>query len=727
MAWFFSFFLVSGFCSLVYQVVWLRLAMAAFGVTTPLVSLVLSVFMAGLAVGSWGVGRLARRLSGTPARAIRLYAVAELVIGLSGIVVPRALGWGRELLAAGAWDSTTYYLASGAWIALTILPFCAAMGATFPLAMAAIHRQFSGQAERSFSYLYLANVVGATSGTLVSAFILIELVGFNGTVSITAALNVLLAAAAFVLSLSTRSRAANGAAVEASPKSSSESRPPRLILLLLFLTGLTSMALEVVWIRQFTPYLGTFVYAFAAILATYLVATFVGSGLYRRRVGSPGGGGLGFVSGWAGLGFLGLLPLLTTDPGLHMPAPARLVIGIAPFCAALGFLTPMLVDRWSRGDPDRAGSAYAVNVVGSIVGPLVAGFWLLPELGERQAGVALTLPLFAVGLAVIVWTRRFADAGDLRRVRATTLFVASVVVSVAVVGGTRGFETLYPKRQIRRDHNATVIAVGAGLDKRLVVNGQGMTTLKPVTKMMAHLPLAALDRPPRDAVVVAFGMGTTFRSLLSWGIPVTAVELVPSVPRMFGFFHADADALVASPHARIVVDDGRRFLERYTEELDVITVDPPPPVEAAGSSLLYSREFYAVARKRLRPDGILQQWLPGGELAVVASVTRALTDSFPHVRVFHSFEGWGGHFLASLRPIDMPPASVLAARMPPSAVADMLEWGPATTAGEQFRLMLDREMSVASLLAFAPTAPAMSDDRPYNEYFFLRYYLGNSR
>ena len=202
---------------------------------------------------------------------------------------------------------------------------------------------------------------------------------------------------------------------------------------------------------------------------------------------------------------------------------------------------------------------------------------------------------------------------------------------------------------------------------------------------------------------------------------------MPSVPPLFGFFHADAPALLASPRARIVVDDGRRFLERSTEQFDVITVDPPPPVEAAGSSLLYSREFYAVAKKRLRPDGILQQWLPGGELDVVASVTRALTESFPHVRVFHSLEGWGGHFLASRRPIDIPSASVLAARMPASAVADMLEWGPGQTAEEQLRLMLEREVPPASLIAFAPTAPSMSDNRPYNEYFFLRYYLGNSR
>ena len=196
MAWFFVFFFVSGFCSLVYQVVWLRLAMAAFGVTTPFVSIVLSVFMAGLALGSWSVGRLGRRLEqAEPRWPLRLYALAEAGIGLSALTVPYALAWGRSILAAGsgvAWDSATYYLASGVWVSLALLPFCVAMGATFPLAMAAIRREGLAGSDRSFSFLYLANVLGATSGTLVSAFFLVEIFGFTTTLLVTALINLLL-------------------------------------------------------------------------------------------------------------------------------------------------------------------------------------------------------------------------------------------------------------------------------------------------------------------------------------------------------------------------------------------------------------------------------------------------------------------------------------------------------------------------------------------------------
>src|SRR5258708_23527033 len=97
MCWYFLFFVVSGFCSLVYEVVWLRLGMDSFGVTTAMVSIVLSMFMAGLGLGSWRVGVFVRR--GNPAStALRLYSLAELLIGCSALLVPWELKLGRLVL-----------------------------------------------------------------------------------------------------------------------------------------------------------------------------------------------------------------------------------------------------------------------------------------------------------------------------------------------------------------------------------------------------------------------------------------------------------------------------------------------------------------------------------------------------------------------------------------------------------------------------------------------------
>ena len=98
-----------------------------------------------------------------------------------------------------------------------------------------------------------------------------------------------------------------------------------------------------------------------------------------------------------------------------------------------------------------------------------------------------------------------------------------------------------------RDSTATVIATGSGMDKELLVNGVGMTSLTPITKMMAHLTLASLPQPPRNVLIICFGMGTTFRSAISWDVPVTVVELVPSVPKLFTYYHADGEQVLASP------------------------------------------------------------------------------------------------------------------------------------------------------------------------------------
>ena len=712
MVWFFTFFLVSGFCSILYEIVWLRLAMAQFGVTSALASIVISVFMAGLGLGSWGSGSLIRKYEmRVRVPALRLYALAELLIGMSALLVPYQLLWGRKLLEwIGASSSWAYYLGSGTWIALTLVPWCACMGATIPVAMLAIRRRDPERSQRSFSYLYLSNVLGAVIGATFP-LLLIELYGFRDTLKIGAACNGLLALSAMLLSLG-RTEPSGPVRTEpatkgvASRASSQGNRP----LALLFLTGLTSIGMEVVWIRQFTPYLGTVVYAFASILATYLVSTFIGLQIYRlwsrrnRREGN-------LI--WVLLGLFALLPLLAANPGIHISRLLRLIVGIAPFSGVLGFLTPLLVDRWSVGDPARAGKAYAVNVLGCILGPLLSGFLLLPLISERWV-------LFVFSLPWLLMAFRPAGPSGKRLDWQAGISYAVVLSALALVFTQKSYEDQFGHGEVLRDNTATIVAMGEGRNKHLWVNGVGITGLTPITKFMAHLPLSFLDHPPKNALVVCFGMGTTYRSLMSWDIPVTAVELVPSVPRVFGYFHADGPALLRSPLSHVVIDDGRRYLERTYEQYDVITIDPPPPVQAAGSSLLYSKEFYAIIRRRLRPGGILQQWLPGGDPVVRASVARALKESFPYVRVFHSVEGWGYHFLASESPLPNPTAAELAQRLPDKAATDFLEWGPETTPEGQFADVLKREISLDDLIQQAPTASALRDDRPVNEYYLTR-------
>jgi spermidine synthase len=713
MRWYFAFFCVSGFCSVLYEVIWLRLAMADFGVTTALVSIVLSVFMVGLGLGSWGSGSLIRKYGGRITfPPLRLYALTELLIGISAVTVPYQLSLGRELLGQTItrMSSPGYYLSSGSWVALTLVPWCACMGATFPFAMLAIREKSAALNGRSFSYLYLANVLGAVAGATIPLF-LIELFGFRDTLWVGAALNLTLASCAFALTLgqsrATRSESAAPAQSEvASGRDENGSK-----LWILFGTGLTSMGVEVIWIRLYTPSLSTVVYAFAAILALYLVATDLGSWIYRR-----GGGHLAFESGlmWTALGFSVVFAFLTADPRLSLSTILRVVLGVAPLSGLVGFVTPMIVDQYSRGDPDRAGRAYAINIVGCVVGPLLSGFVLLPLVGERFGLCLFALPWLVAG---------FLSNPLLSRLKMTASAAASSVLvlgSLALAISAEGYEEQFTPRQVRRDSTATIVATGSGRAKRLLINGIGITTLTPITKMMVHLPNAFLGRAPHNGLVVCFGMGTTHLSMLSWGIHSTVVELVPSVPDLATFFHPNAAPLLKSPSSHIVIDDGRSYLERSSEQYDVITIDPPPPVEAAGSSLLYSKEFYATAKRHLHEGGILQQWLPKGDSAVTASVTRALMESFPYVRAFHSVEGWGVHFLASMTPIPTLSASQLAEKLPPNAAHDLMEWGPASSPQEQFGIVLSHELSASALIQKDPNVPALQDDHPVNEYFTLR-------
>jgi predicted methyltransferase len=305
----------------------------------------------------------------------------------------------------------------------------------------------------------------------------------------------------------------------------------------------------------------------------------------------------------------------------------------------------------------------------------------------------------------------------------TASAAAIVLAALAVFFLTKDYESKYQNGVVLRDSTATVVATGTGKQKRLLVNGIGMTMLTPITKMMVHFTLASLPKPPHDVLVICFGMGTSFRSAVSWGVPTTAVELVPSVPKLFAYYHADAEQVLDSALARVVIDDGRRYLERSREKFDAIIIDPPPPVAAAGSSLLYSRDFYTVVKEHLRPGAILQQWLPEGDEATQASVAQALTTIFPHVRAYSSVEGVGFHYFASMSPIPEQTAERLVESMPATAVADMMEWGPARTPADQFRLMLSRPVSLSQTIALAPDTPVLQDDRPVNEYFLVRSVL----
>jgi len=168
----------------------------------------------------------------------------------------------------------------------------------------------------------------------------------------------------------------------------------------------------------------------------------------------------------------------------------------------------------------------------------------------------------------------------------------------------------------------------------------------------------------------------------------------------------------------------RRFLKRTKKHFDVITIDPPPPVEAAGSSLLYTEEFYQSVKQHLTPNGVLQQWFPGDAGETLHAVARSLVNQFPYVRVYPSIEGWGYHFLASMRPLAAVTSEQIVERMPMKAQKDLLEWHTSKDLRGYFDQLLSQEIPIARLLS-SDTAIRIVDDRPLNEYFLLRRLFTN--
>jgi spermidine synthase len=264
------------------------------------------------------------------------------------------------------------------------------------------------------------------------------------------------------------------------------------------------------------------------------------------------------------------------------------------------------VDQYAAGQSAAAGKAYGINVLGCILGPLFASYLLLPFLSERVAMILLGLPLLALCL-----------------VRGQTLTVRQRAASILVGAGALAWSLLGAHdfagmlaqsskgAQVRRDYAASVIAFGHDFRRHLLVNGVGMTSLTPETKFMVHLPMAFHLTPPESALIICFGMGTSFRAALSWGVRDS-----------FGYYFDNAALCLSNRKGRVIIDDGRRFLKRTREKYDVMVMDPPPPVEAAGSSLLYSKNFYQVVNEHLKPGGILQIWFPKWTRTLLGSSLR---------------------------------------------------------------------------------------------------------
>jgi spermidine synthase len=752
-------FVASGAAGLVYQVVWSRELVLVFGNTTQAVATIVTAFMAGLGFGSLAGGRLA----GTSRRPLRLYGLVELAVAAMATLLPFAFH-GLADVYRGLWPSLVERPGQLAGVRFglalaAVAPATFLMGMTLPLLTRYLVRTLD-EAGARLGELYAANTAGAMAGTLLAGFVLIELLGLRLTGYLAVALN--LTAGLGALALSRRLEPGPGGE-EAAARDEPPARPEvprsfrprrRAVLAATFVSGFVSLALEVLWTRMLAEGTGSSIYIFTTILAIFLLGIALGSFLYRRFA-RPAGERLGALGlCLAGVGVLAQATVVLGSGMVgHVPFVVRTVVVLLPATVLMGYAFP-LAGRLATPSAEAAGGSvgllYAANTGGSILGSFGAAFVLAGTLGTNGSILLLGgLNLFAgavlfvadpvgrsaqaPGRADAVPDRVAAGAGAAR-----ARVVAGVMAGLAVLGLVASSLDLPVTRtrtenELRRtglpvthaeDELATVDTVGGPpKGRRLLVGGVGMTSLTVDTKLMGYLS-KALRPDARDFLVIAFGMGGTYRSGLELGLRTDAVELSPTVPSRMPVFFPDAERFLHHPQGRVIVSDGRNYVRLSRETYDMVAVDPAPPIESAGSVVLYTREFLTEGKARLRPGGTFMLWIPYAlPLDDFKEHVRTFTGVFPHVRLVLSPGRHGVFMFGSDAPLEFDEANIRRVLGSPAALRDLNDVPdhPPTDADGWVEVVRRAQwLADDRLRAFVGPGPEITDDRPRSEYFLWR-------
>jgi spermidine synthase len=735
-------FVLSGAAGLIYEVVWARQLVLVFGNTTQAVATILTGFFVGMAIGSVLGGRLADR-SAAP---LRLYGMIELTLVAIVLATPVSFrllhevyrsSYGLLEKSPGAVTLIRFGLAIIALAPATIL-----MGMTMPILSRFLARR-RDELGGAFGNLYVANTLGAILGTVLAGLFLIEIVGLTGTLLVGAFCTAL----AGLLALAVNRRLSSFTDDHASPASTmaerSESdvpdraRPAQtywgLALGSAFVMGLTSLGYQVLWTRVLSSGTGNSTYVFTLILALFLFGLAFGANLIARRTAPPTHPVemLGFtqlsvaILAFAGVvlmsGRVASLPFLPTT--LLVVLPATLVIGLAlPLASCLVGTGDERVGR-------DVGLLLGANTAGVIIGTSVVPFLLVPLLGSQRSIVALSLANAGLGIFLLEASRH---------INLAPRWLLRAACAVLVIGATYALVARWPfvadpsETMVvqhgeliasTEDEIASVQAGRLGTEKHLWVGGTGMTVLTVDARLMAILPM--MLRPEADSMlVICFGMGSSFRSGLIGGLHVDGVELVPSVPKMFGYFHPDSDRMLSDPRGRLIISDGRNYVELAKRSYDLIVVDPPPPVESSGTAVLYSREFYAASASRLKDGGLMMEWMPYGQTVdEFRAHVRTFANVFPEVMIAFGPGHWGTFLFGSREPIRFDETSIRKVLARPGVLEDLAgaDDSPVSTV-DAWADLIPRLVwiSGADVARFAGGGPLITDDRPLPEYYLLR-------
>lgn len=665
-------YFLSGATALVYQVVWSRMLMHVFGSTAVAIGTVLAAFMAGMAIGSWLIGKAADRSR----HCLRLYAYLEIGlasaalvshlllnrIGPAHLALHELFGFSNAIFAA-----VRFLLAFLLVMGPTIL-----MGATLPVLTRFLVNRRTGVGI-NLSTLYATNTFGAVVGVLVTGFFLIGTYGVHIPVYLAVSANLLIGGIAWLASLHLsdaplqHSHPAAGADVPGS-------EPPvdpmlfRVVLVGLGISGLTSFAYEIYWTRSLVFILGNSTYALTTMLSAFLSGIAIGGYLVRFALSHIADRIQTFAWLQVLLGIFSALalpllffisdpqslyqylleaseqvfPLIFTSYGvafLVMLVPAILIGASFP-------LVGQIAVKDLHRTASHVGRIYAINTLGNVLGALLPGFILLAWLGIQKGILAMAVLNVALGFVVLAMALKRTPRHPAWRYSLPAVLVLTVLaISQAPLqfrfpsdGEQDYFQTTFyregPLATTKVYTNPRTMEKHMSVDG-IVIGGTGYVEFKQL--LLAHLPkLLLADVSTELSVGLGSGMLAGESAIHPRVDSITAVEIEPGVVDGAAQFAQESHAVLDDPRVAIVIDDIGNYLRTTSLRYQVITADEKTADSYASNGFSYSLEYYDLLREHLAPGGLVAQWVPATlPTRQYRMVLKTFSESFPYVQLWY--------------------------------------------------------------------------------------------
>jgi spermidine synthase len=683
-------FVGSGCAALIYEIVWFQLLQLVIGSSAVSLGVLLGTFMGGMCLGSL----LLPRYVSSVHHPLRVYAWLEIAIGIIGIAVLVGMPLVSGFYTAWAGTGTLSILLRGIAAGICLLPPTMLMGATLPAVSRWVRTTPDGVSWLGF--FYGGNTCGAVIGSLLAGFYLLRVHDTAFATFVAVGLNMAVAAIALLLARVTPYEPADPLAA-ARPIT----RAPGAwaVYVTIAISGMTALSAEVIWTRMLSLLLGATVYTFSLILAVFLLGIGIGSsigsamarGMARPRV----------ALGWCQMLLCGAIawaaymctqslpwwpvnPSLTSNPWFNFQLDlVRAMWAVLPAAILWGASFPLALASVAADGQDPArlvGGIYAANTVGAIVGALTSSLVLVSWLGSQRSEQIL---IIASGLAALLVLEALPTAPDAKprsQLAGTFPIVAAAVCAALLARNVPQIPPLlvaYGRYAVTRIGQAEIIYWGEGWNASVAVSrlpggvlnyhnaGKVQASSEPqdmrLQRMLGHMT-TLIPTNPRQVLVIGCGAGVTAgaASIDPRVERLTIAEIEPLVPRVISTYFADHNFnVVKNPKTRVFLDDARNYLQTTNEKFDAITSDPLDPW-VKGAAMLYTREFFDLAKRHLNPGGVVTLFvqLYESNTAAVKSEIATFMEAFPNGVVWGNTQEGRGYDLVLLGQLSPTPINV---------------------------------------------------------------------